>query len=295
MPTLRPRYAVRRVLLTATALVYTAGLAAQQAPLQPPQAFIRDMVYNELQDRERDSFWQYHILRRTGGDSFSEWQVETKFGPIHRVLAKNGQPLTGKALEEENARLKLLFGSQSELQHNLEQHQADERRLQRLMKLMPQAFLFDYEGQPAGNMATVRFRPDPAFNPPTYESRLYHSMAGTLVVNTRLKRLVDLHGVLIERVEFGYGLLGHIEKGGAFEIRREQVSPTHWKTDLVDVRVQGRVILFKTVSKDEHEERSGFQPVSRELTMNQVRALLDARITEPDAQSVPRVTVQEPD
>ncbi len=54
---------------------------------------------------------------------------------------------------------------------------------------------------------------------------------------------------MLERVDFGYGLLGHIEKGGTFEFRREQVSDTHWKASLIEVHIQGRVLLLRNVTK----------------------------------------------
>ena len=46
-----------------------------------------------------------------------------------------------------------------------------------------------------------------------------HALGGTLLVNQRLKRLIEMDGRLIERVDFGYGILGHVGKGGTFEIR----------------------------------------------------------------------------
>ncbi len=88
-----------------------------------------------------------------------------------------------------------------------------------------------------------------------------HALTGTLIVNARLKRMVDMSGVLEERVEFGYGLLGHVEKGGRFEIHRLRVSAEHWKTDRVDVQVEGKILLLKTVSKNQREVRSDFRPV----------------------------------
>jgi hypothetical protein len=82
---------------------------------------------------------------------------------------------------------------------------------------------------------------------------------------------------MIERVEFGYGLLGYINKGGVFAIHRQRVNPTHWKTDLIDIHVAGRVLLFKTVNKEQHEVRSGFRAVPESTTLEQAQALLNKR------------------
>ena len=90
------------------------------------------------------------------------------------------------------------------------------------------------------------------------------------MIDPQYKRLVALNGQMIERVEFGYDLLGYINKGGAFAIHRQRVSPTHWKTDLIDIHVSGRVLLFRTVDKEQYEVRSGFRAVSESMTLEQV-------------------------
>jgi hypothetical protein len=96
-------------------------------------------------------------------------------------------------------------------------------------------------------------------------------------IDPQHKRLVALKGELIDRVEFGYGLLGHINKGGVFAIHRQRVSPTHWKTELIDIHVTGRVLLFKTVNKEQSEVRSSFRAVPESMTLEQARALLNER------------------
>jgi len=79
---------------------------------------------------------------------------------------------------------------------------------------------------------------------------------------------------MLDRVDFGYGLLGHIEKGGTFEIRRQPVSENHWRTSRIDVHVAGRVIFFKTINKDQSEARSDFKPVPAETTLQEASKLL---------------------
>lgn len=79
----------------------------------------------------------------------------------------------------------------------------------------------------------------------------------------------------LKRGDFGYGILGHVEKGGTFEIRREQVSQAHWKTDLVEVHIQGKVLLFKNVAKGQRESRSDFRPVPQNISLTEAKVLLD--------------------
>ena len=169
-----------------------------------------------------------------------------------------------------------MFTVQEQVARVQRAHEEDESRLAAVMELLPRAFLFDYEGATTGDLVLIGFRPDPAFNPAGYEARIVHALAGTLVVDPRLKRMIDMHGVLAERVDFGYGLLGHVEKGGSFEIHRRQVSAEHWKTDLVEVHVQGKILMLKTVSKDQREARSDFRPVPDGTTLAEAKAMLSA-------------------
>jgi hypothetical protein len=115
------------------------------------------------------------------------------------------------------------------------------------------------------------------------ESKALQSMAGTILVDPQQKRLAHLNGRLVENVNFGFGLLGRLAKGGTFEIERTQVSSSHWKTQLVDIQVSGRMLLFKTVSKQQRETRSDFELVPKDLDVRQAEDLLQSR---PDYQAI---------
>jgi hypothetical protein len=234
---------------------------------------IEEVVYNELQDRAHQSFWEYRIEKRIGQQSSTEEQVETRYGPVFRVSAKNSVPLDQTEQQQEDARLKSLLSNPGQQKKTAEQHEQDEQRLERLLALLPDAFVCEYDGQDGGNIR-LTFRPNSSFKPPTYEARIFHGLAGQMWIDPQSKRLVALKGKLIERVEFGYGLLGHIDEGGTFVIHRQEVSPTQWKTDLIDIHVSGRVLLFKTVNKEQHEVRSGFRAVPESLTLEQAQTLL---------------------
>ena len=68
------------------ALIGISLLAQAQAqartPAQSAQQLAADVVHNELQDRECDSFWQYRSIRVSGSQDVVREQVETSQGPI---------------------------------------------------------------------------------------------------------------------------------------------------------------------------------------------------------------------
>lgn len=261
----------RLLVLPVIFFAYITSVFAQQSP----HDLVRDVVYNELHDREHDSYWQYHSIRVTGSRTELREQIETQQGPIYRVIEINGKPLDADQRKKEDARLTELLTNPRELARNKQNHEQDEERLQRTLKMLPDAFLFDYEGSSTGDTVRIAFHPNPAFVPHSYEERILHGLTGVAIVNQTQKRLIDMSGKLVERIDFGYGILGHVEKGGVFHIRREQVNATHWKTSLVDVHVQGKILLFSTVSKDQHEVRSNFRSVPLDISPVQAKEILD--------------------
>jgi hypothetical protein len=95
-----------------------------------------------------------------------------------------------------------------------------------------------------------------------------------VLIDPQQKRLAKFSGQSIENVQFGYGILGHIDKGGTIEMGRVQVGPSEWKTALINIRISGRVVFFKTIAKQQYETRSDFQPVSSDLSREQASRLL---------------------
>ncbi len=84
-----------------------------------------------------------------------------------------------------------------------------------------------------------------------------------------MKRMVKLEGRMEQDLNFGFGLLGRVNKGGWFLMERMQVSPAEWKTCRLEVHMSGRAVLFKTVAHDTSEIRGGFTPLPAGLTLKQ--------------------------
>jgi hypothetical protein len=276
----------------AIALLMCGSVAGSHGPEPQGSAsnLLKDVVANELTDRAEQSNWLYRVSKVVEQQTLSELEVETKDGPVHRLLAINHAPLDSVQREQDTARLNQLVRDPSQQLAVKKQYDTDELRLENLLRLLPSAFVYEYDGWD-GPYQRLSFRPDSAFVPPTQESKALRSMAGTVLVDSRQKRLAHLSGHLVENVDFGFGILGRIAKGGTFEIDRTQVSSSHWKTRLIDIHVSGRMLLFKTISKQQHETRSDFEPVSKDLDLRQAEELLQSR---PDYKPVAAYSVPQP-
>jgi len=263
-----------RVLTIALVSVVCIAAGARNQSLPSPAAgLINEVVANELTDRAQQRKWIYLIDKREGKRTVTEDQVDTKDGPLYRVLAIDGAPLNPDQRRQDNARMDRLLHDPSEQLKSKQGRDEDEQKLEKLMRLMPEAFLYDYDGV-EGNLVRLKFRPNSNYNPPTYEAGVVHSLAGTILIDSQQKRLAKLSGQLINRVEFGYGLLGHIHNGGRIEIGRVQVGPAEWKTAVINIQLSARLVFFKTISKQEYETRSDFRAVSGDLSLLEARQLL---------------------
>jgi hypothetical protein len=111
-------------------------------------------------------------------------------------------------------------------------------------------------------------------------------MSGSLWVDARSKRLARLEGHVDENVDFGFGILGRLYKGGSVRLVREQVSATEWKTKSLEVHMNIRALLVKTFARETNEVRGGFVPVPAGMSMEQGLALLDQGETATDAENM---------
>lgn len=256
------------------ASVVVCGLSAQVAvPDMPPGELIKQVVHNELADRGRPDVWIYKVEHTQAGHTESRIQTDTTFGPIYRVLARDGVPLNAGQQRNEDARIVSLLSDPALESKNRKQQINDEKHLEDLMALMPKGFLFEYGGFDDGRLR-LKFHPDPSFDPPTYEARIFHALTGTILIDLDAKRIARMQGALQEPVEFGFGILGKLEQGGTFEFRRVNAVGDRWKTSWIELHISGHIIFFKSVAKDEKEVRSDFEALPPDTTLRQARDLL---------------------
>jgi hypothetical protein len=259
-------------------LLCAASTLRAQSPTESAHDLVKDVVYNELQERRQVSLWQYRVDKRVGNQTTIEREVETVAGPVSRVLARQGKPLDAAAQKKETDRLNNLLRNSAEQARMKQDHEAEEQRLERLMGAMPEAFLYTYDGADDGNLR-LSFKPNPAYNPPTYETRVYHALSGKIWVQPDQKRLFKIDAQIVNDIEFGYGFFGRIEKGGRFQIARTQVAANRWKTTMLNVHISGRVVFFKSINRDQDVKRSAFKPMPSNTSVKDAVALLNGTLT----------------
>ncbi|HLJ77938.1 MAG TPA: hypothetical protein VKT75_11030 [Acidobacteriaceae bacterium] len=269
--------ALLAISLTAPVWAQTPSTAA---PAESALNLIRDVVYNETHTPERELRWEYRSERVTPGQHVLREQVETSQGTVFRVVAENGAPLDDVQRQQEEQRIEQSIQDTAALARTERENRDDEERLMRGLELLPQAMLFDYQASPRDGVVAIAFRPNPAYSASGFEPRIVHALTGTVLVDARSRRLIEIRGTVAERVDFGFGMLGHLEKGGTFVVHRRQINGETWKTDVIDVHLAGKLLLLKSFCKDQRETRSDFRPVPGELTLAQAKEMLYAAANE---------------
>jgi len=130
---------------------------------------------------------------------------------------------------------------------------------------------------PTGKVEKFTFRPNPNFSPSDLETQVLPAMTGEIWIDAALERVVRLEGHVQHDVDFGWGILGRLDKGGWVVIEQADVGPDmgidQWRTVRFQMQMSGRVV-FKNRIFDTTEEESRFAPVPVGLSYQQAIKLL---------------------
>jgi hypothetical protein len=146
-----------------------------------------------------------------------------------------------------------------------------------MLKMLPEAFIYSY-GSRQGDRVQLNFRPNPHFRAHGFEQEVFHAMDGSLWVDEKQNRLAEINGRLTNGVKFMGGLLGHLDKGGTFDVKQELVAPGYWELTMLNVHMTGRVLFFKTIGEQQEFYRKDFKRVSDNLSFAQAEEMLKREV-----------------
>ncbi len=230
-----------------------------------PVPLVRDASFNELHPGSSGKHPYRYQLRKTDekGTTVKEI-VETPDGDVARLLSRDDKPLTPDAEQTEMARLDNLLAHPEVQEHRHKREQEDSSRADTMITLLPTAFNYKYLGIGEGlNGPAYRlaFTPNPAFNPPSREAQVYHGMAGELWIDVKEKRMARFDAHLISDVDFGWGIVGRLFKGGTILVEQKDVGDGHWETVNMKLNLNGKILMMKGLNIQTLEQGSGYQPV----------------------------------
>lgn len=235
---------------------------------------MREIVHNELNGGNGPAtYWRYREIDKSNGTEKLFQVYETKGGTVRELLEINGKPLPPAQQAKQQAHLDAILQNPSLARKKAKASSHDTNKEERLFAMLPKAFFFKYDGTD-GNLVRMTFRPDPSFNPPTREAQVFHHMAGEVLVDPQSKRLAVIDGRLVSEVKFFWGLLGHLDKGGTFSVRRADVGGGNWKLMRLKVNMQGVALFFKTIGVKENERYEDYRQNPPGMTIQEAVAQL---------------------
>ena len=238
-------------------------------PVPNPKKIVLDASWNELHSSGPPHPFRYRQSKVDPKGSSVKLIVETKDGEVARLIEKNGRPLTAEEDRAEIARLDNLMAHPEIQESRHKKAQVDDARGDEMVKMLPDAFLYSYDGMvqgPSGPCYRVSFKPNPAFVPPDREGEVYHGMVGDLWVDQRQLRLAKLNAHLISDVNFGWGVLGKLYQGGSILVENADVGLGHWETLHLKLHLQGKILMMKSVDFSTTQVSTDFQAVPPQTT-----------------------------
>jgi len=248
---------------------------AQQPPL-PADAteYVREVIRHELDMEANDhTLWRYRAHREDEKQNYDRDIIETKDGDIGRTLLLNGRPLTPDMRQKDEERMRKLVTDPDERAKRNKREKDDTEKAEQMFKAIPEAFICKYDGKQNG-LVRLTFFPNPHYDPPTRELRVFRSLSGHMAINAAQRRLQRIDGRLFEDVTFGWGLLARLNKGGTFNVVRQEVGPGHWDMISLDVNMSGHAILFKNIAVRQHQTQADFRRMPDNITMAQAFEIL---------------------
>jgi len=218
----------------------------------------------------------YHLRKTSPRLTTTKAICETADGAVARLIAVNDAPLSTADEAREQGRLDQLLSDPGKQRHRKQSQDSDTARALKVLRSLPNAFVYEYAGAgqvSSGSVEKFRFKPNPKFDPPDMETQVLTQMTGELWIDPAQERVTRLDGRLRQDVDFGWGILGRLYKGGTVVIEQADVGDHQWRVVHFDMKMSARVV-FKTRVFDTAEDESQFVSVPAGIRYQQAIAML---------------------
>lgn len=248
------------------ALLLLSGFCCAARAEDATREAVQDAVNAELAaDRADHTVWIFHEVDRKAHNSVVQWVAQTPRGDITRVLTRDGQKISP---DQQRRSVEAFIHDPSAQARQRQANARDDQQATNLLKLLPVAFLWT-ETVKNAETTTYHFKPDSSFHPPSHEARVFSAMEGDMTVDNQQHRIQEIKGRLVHDVNFGWGILGRLYRGGTFQVERRQVEHGLWDITETHVHISGHALLFKTISEQEDDEKTEWQREPDNVTLEQ--------------------------
>jgi hypothetical protein len=263
------------VTLTLSAVV---PVWSQQKSEVDPVELVRSASKNEMKASDVEQYFMFKDTTEYKDHSITKEIVRTKQGGLQTTLLLNGKPLTPDERQKEDAKLTKFANDPDARRKRRESNKEDDQRASLMLSSLPDAFLYTYLGTDRGpngeQLVHLKFTANPKFQPPNHETAVYQGMEGDMIIDRTAMRIAKIDGTLFKDVDFGWGILGKLNKGGKFRIVQRDVGGGHWEEVEETLNFYGKILLVKSLTIWSSETMTDFRPIPSSLTTAQALDLL---------------------
>jgi hypothetical protein len=267
-----PRFKILVLMLLLIVVLRTGASAPAEE-----QSLVQQALANEVSAAKDSQHPMCYRLRKSSPRLTTTKEIcETADGAVARLVSVNDAPLSATDEQREQTSPDQLLSDPGKQRHRKQSQDQDTARALKVLRSLPNAFIYEDEGPVEGSSGAVekfRFKPNPKFDPPDLETQVLTQMAGELWIDRAQERVTRLDGRLQQDVDFGWGILGRLYKGGSILIEQADVGDHQWRVVHFDMKMSARVV-FKTKSFDTTEDESQFVTVPQGLKYQQAIAML---------------------
>jgi hypothetical protein len=250
---------------------FEARAQTTPAPELAPDQLVRAAVKNEVAAADNSAIkHMFRSRKQTSRGSQTKLYVETSDAMAGMLIAVNDQPLTAQEEQGETNHLLWLEGSPEQLRKKQAREKEDAEHTLRIVKALPDAFRYAYDGTENGtaqvgregaSLVRLKFTPNPAYSPPTHVEQVLEGMEGYLLIDPVSLRLARIDGTLFREVTFGWGIVGHLDKGGRFCVQQADLGDGSWDITDMSLDIRGKILFFKSLSMVSEEVFTDFHRV----------------------------------
>ena len=259
-----------------------ATISAQdsKSPQMSAGELVRAMVANEVAAAEHpNALHMFRSRRQTPKGSQARLYVETKDSLAAMLIAVDDHPLTPQQQQAEANHLAWLTNNPEQLRKKRSREKEDEERTMRIVKALPDAFRYEYAGTENGEtgpdtgspLVKLKFMPNPDYSPPSRVEQVLEGMQGEVLIDKAAGRMARINGTLFRDVTFGWGIIGHLDKGGNFLVQQADLGlgDGAWGITEISLNITGKLLLFKGLKMESDEVLSDFHKMPDNLTFAQ--------------------------
>jgi len=285
---------ISRMVVAVSIVVWITGTGAQPARGQERSAeqlpaaveLVRAAVAREVAAANDNSIkHMFRDYKRSAQGSQTRIYVETREAMAGMTIAYNGKLLTPQQQQGEEGRLAGLVSHPQQLERKRRQEKEEADHTLSIVKALSDAFLFEYDGSENGTaslgregarLLRLKFRPNPTYRPPSHVEEVLVGMRGVVLIDPEAQRIARIDGTLFKEVTFGWGILGHLDRGGHFLVDQQAVGDGSWDISRMSLSFKGKILWFKSIAIQSDEIFSNFQRVPSDTTFAQGVQLLKA-------------------